>query len=179
MPYSTLPRELLAFGEGASCVRRTETDRVASRPHRGLPQDHEKGWVGGFPILVPRFRGNWSSHPGENLKKDRPSAPRFVIIPRTRPSSRLLGSSRTCRIRLRASHDARGHYSGSLAAVPNSIREASAATRPPRNFLAICRSRNDPRAFATSVHTNIKYFSIPVTHSAQITYHTNTHPPSP
>src|ERR1039458_8753005 len=89
MPYSTLPHELLAFGEGASCVRRTETDRVASRPQRGLPPDHEKGWVGGLPILVLRFRGNWSSHPRENLKKDRPSLPGFVI---DRKSTRLNSS---------------------------------------------------------------------------------------
>ena len=68
---------------------------------------------------------------------------------------------------------------GSLDAVPKSIGEASAASRPPRNFLAIRRSRINPRAVATSVHTNIKYFSIPVTHSAQITYYPNTHPPSP
>ena len=46
MPYSTLPHEFLAFGEGASCFRRTEADRVAPRPHGGLPQDHEKnGWA--------------------------------------------------------------------------------------------------------------------------------------
>src|ERR1039458_3587535 len=50
MPYSTLPHELLAFGEGASCVRRTETDRVASRPQCGLPQDHEKGWWADYPF---------------------------------------------------------------------------------------------------------------------------------
>src|ERR1039457_7636424 len=55
MPYSTLPHELLAFGEGAACVCRAEADRVASRPHGGLPQDHEEGRMGGVPILVSRF----------------------------------------------------------------------------------------------------------------------------
>src|ERR1035437_1589836 len=40
-PYSTLPHELLAFGEGASCFGRTEANRVAPRPYGGFPQDHE------------------------------------------------------------------------------------------------------------------------------------------
>src|ERR1700693_1553888 len=34
VPYLTLPHEFVAFGEGAPCARRSETDRLASRPHR-------------------------------------------------------------------------------------------------------------------------------------------------
>src|ERR1022692_2202034 len=56
------------------------------------------------------------------------------------------------------------------------VNRGSFSRQPP--FLAIRRSRNDPRAVATSVHTNIKYFSAPVTRSSQITYYPNTHPPS-
>src|SRR5664279_4211079 len=48
-PYSTLPHELLACGEGASCIRRAEADRLAPRPHGWLPQDHEKRWLGRVP----------------------------------------------------------------------------------------------------------------------------------
>src|ERR1035441_8571669 len=36
----------LAFGERASCIRRPEANRGASRPHCGLPQDHKKGRMG-------------------------------------------------------------------------------------------------------------------------------------
>jgi len=41
-------------------------------PHGGFPQDHEKGRMGGLPILVSRFRGTRPSHPCESLKEDRP-----------------------------------------------------------------------------------------------------------
>src|ERR1035437_10183135 len=81
MPYSTLPHDLLAFGEGASCFRRTEADRVAPRPYGGPPQDHEKGRMGGLPILVSRFRGTGPSNHRESLKEDRPSSQRFVMVP--------------------------------------------------------------------------------------------------
>src|ERR1039457_1340103 len=60
-----------------------------------------------------------------------------------------------------------------VSALHKSFREPSAASLPPRNSLAIRRPRNHPRAAATSGDTNIIYFSAPVTHSAQLTYHAN------
>src|ERR1039457_5703664 len=81
MPYSTLPPEFLAFGEGASCFRRTEANRVAPRPYGGFPQDHEEGRMGGLPILVSRFRGTRPGNPRESVKKDRPSTQRVVMVP--------------------------------------------------------------------------------------------------
>jgi hypothetical protein len=66
-----------------------------------------------------------------------------------------------------------------VSARSTSQSEPSAASHPPRNSLAIRRPRDDPRSAATSVDTNIIYFSVPVTHSAQITYHASTHPPPP
>lgn len=87
-PYSTLPHELLAFGEGASRVRRSEAHRLASRPHCGLPQDPEKRRVGGLSILVSRFRGSWPCRPSENRQEDRASAPGFMmVLPSRSPSS--------------------------------------------------------------------------------------------
>lgn len=45
-PNSTLPHEFVVFGEGASCVCRPQTDRVASRPHRRLTKILKKdGWA--------------------------------------------------------------------------------------------------------------------------------------
>jgi hypothetical protein len=67
--------EPMAFG----C--RAEANWLAPRPHGRLPQDNEKGWTGGLPILVPRFRGTWPSDPCKSLKKDGPSARRSVIGP--------------------------------------------------------------------------------------------------
>src|ERR1035437_5181507 len=83
MPYSTSPHEFLAFGEGASCFRCTEADRVVPRPHGGLPQDQEKKRMGGLPIFVSRFRGTRPSNPCESLQKDRSSTQRFVMAPPT------------------------------------------------------------------------------------------------
>jgi predicted RNase H-like HicB family nuclease len=79
-PNSILPHEFLAFGESASCVRRPEANRLASRPHGGFPQDHEEGWMGGLPILVSRFRGTRPSHSCEGLKEDRPSTQRSMMV---------------------------------------------------------------------------------------------------
>jgi hypothetical protein len=50
MPCSTLPHDLLAFGEGASCFRSSEANRVAPRPYGGLPQDHEEGGWADYPF---------------------------------------------------------------------------------------------------------------------------------
>jgi hypothetical protein len=68
-------------------VRRSEANRLAPRPHGGLPQDNEKGRMGGLPILVPRFRGTRPGDPGKSLKEDGPSARRSVIGPHAPPKS--------------------------------------------------------------------------------------------
>ena len=62
-------------------ARRVFAARVAPRPYGGFPQDHEKGRMGGLPILVSRFRGTRPGNPRESVKDDRPSTQRFVIVP--------------------------------------------------------------------------------------------------
>jgi predicted RNase H-like HicB family nuclease len=41
---STMPHECSACGESAPRIRRLPADRMASRPHCRLSQNHEKGW---------------------------------------------------------------------------------------------------------------------------------------
>jgi len=89
-----------------------------------------------------------------------------------------LGSS--CTHRIRPGRAMRHAYTDRVvSAWSTSQSKPSAASLPPRNSLAIRRPRDDPRSAATSVDTNMTYFSVPVTHFAQITYHANTHPPPP
>ena len=94
----------------------------------------------------------------------------------------LIGLTRWVRLRLRAAMWRQWKTPRKAKALAVGLSNAyfnrgSFSREPP--FLATRRSRNDPRAVATSVHTNIKYFSVPVTRSSQITYHPNTYPPSP
>jgi hypothetical protein len=49
----------LAFGEGASCFRRTEANRVAPRPYGGFPQDDGRTTHSRFTI--PRNSARQSS----------------------------------------------------------------------------------------------------------------------
>src|ERR1035437_669224 len=131
-PYSTLPHELLAFGEGASCFGRTEANRVAPRPYGGLPHDHEKGRVGGLPILVSRFRGTRPGNPGESLKEDRPSTQRFVMVPAhasPKPPCGKFGASPSLEDRLSFSGDS----SLALPAAPPPRHPKTPQIRPPQN----------------------------------------------
>ena len=81
MPYSTLPHEFLAFGEGASCVRRAEANRLAPDRTVGSHKIMKKDGRADCPFAFHDSEELGPAILAKSLKKDGPSARRSVIGP--------------------------------------------------------------------------------------------------